>query len=590
MRYVLEMSLKVLHTLKLNTIRKTNTLITFGQEEVGVELVDITDDITLSDSAQFSITKSVDLSEDITLSDEVVVEDFKIDETEDIELSDAIQLTQIIDLPLTESITLGDAENIFTAVAVIENENLTVTDAIELIRTVFRIIDEQETITLSDDIAMQVSSSFQDNITLSDSSNIFRFLSNVEQDNLTLSDQIEFATGVNLNLSEQITLSDQGDFSPSDEEVNEAEAIELMDEINVFATTGTAKNASRIISYNPLVIVADSTPLRIVRVDTTNPSSPTWQVFTFSSLSNAKDAVYNPIFDVVYVACADGKILKLDGSDFGISEIIDTGDSNDLNHIAQLDDFHKIYAATDDPTGEVLYVDEAEISTLNLDIQVLAQINSLMDLDIRLNQGGVLATDIQCLGTVANSFGLDIRVIAFPFNEIALNPIKQTDFDVRINGSSVDDVQLDSIRVYHAIGEKSTATFTVKRRHDQLDTTFSGQGSQITNQNSVQVFIAGNQEFSGNVARIRTNSENETVEVTAQGTEKANDRRTITVPLASINEKLHPYHCLVDNEDIFNPIIDPLDENPEFFLGVEVDLGTEIVQSNSRLACPIRRF
>ncbi len=346
--------------------------------------------------------------------------------------------------------------------------------------------------------------------------------------------------------------------------------------------TYTASFASKIISYNPLVVITNTDPLKVVSIDITDPTDPVLDFATFPSLSYGKDAVYNSVFDCIYIACAEGKILQLDASDFSTYSIIDTEDTNNLEILQSLDTFNKIYVGTDDATGEVLYIDQAVLSSLAMDIQVLQRITVKMDIDIRAIQGGILRSDIQCLQTNKGPLGLDIRVLTDSFDEIAANPIKQTDFHVYINGSEMADVDLASIRIYHAIGEKSTATFNLHRRHDELNATVSGSSSQITNQNTVDIYIQSTLEFSGKAARIRTDSENERVEVTAIGTEKANERRTINVPLASVNEKLHPYHCLVDNEDIYNPYIDPADPNPEFYKGIQVDLGKKTTQNISR--------
>lgn len=342
------------------------------------------------------------------------------------------------------------------------------------------------------------------------------------------------------------------------------------------------KFAIKILSFNPLIIVSDTSPLRITKVDITNPLSPEYLTYSYPGVSSASDAVYNEIFEEIYVACASGKIIKIDATDLTSYSIIDTGDSNDLQCLKSLDNFYKLYAGTDDLTGEVLYIDQGTFSQLSTNIQVLQQVKKSLDMDVRTLQGGKLASNIQCLETIKGSLGLDIRVLTDAFDQIAANPIKQTDFHVYINGVEIEDVDLSSIKIYHAIGEKSTATFNVHRRHDELDTTVAGDSSPITGQNPVSIYIKDNLEFSGVVGRIKTDSDNESVEITAIGSEKANERRTLNIPLASLNEKLHPYHCLVDNEDIYNPPLDPEDENSEYYLGVSVDLGNAITQNISR--------
>ncbi len=346
--------------------------------------------------------------------------------------------------------------------------------------------------------------------------------------------------------------------------------------------TYTASFASKIISYNPLVVITNSDPLKVVSIDITDPNDPVLEFATFPTLSYGTDAVYNAVFNCIYIACANGKILQLDADDFSTYSIIDTADTNDLNGLQSLDSFNKIYANTNDTAGEVLYIDQGIVSSLATNIQVLQRLSRKLDLDIRILQGGMLGINIQCLETIKSGLGLDIRVLTDSFDEIAANPIKQTDFHVYINGVEMTDVDLSTIRIYHAIGEKSTATFNLHRRHDEVNLTVSGSSSQITNQNTVEIYIQSTLEFNGKTARIRTDSENERIEVTAIGSEKGNERRTVHIPLAGLNEKLHPYHCLVDNEDIYNPYIDPNDPNPEFYSGVLVNLGTKTTQNISR--------
>ena len=130
--------------------------------------------------------------------------------------------------------------------------------------------------------------------------------------------------------------------------------------------------------------------------------------------------------------------------------------------------------------------------------------------------------------------------------------IERLDFVVKIDGVQVTDVQLDSININHTVDEQSTAEFILSRKHDQLDYTVDGNFSQITNNNQVDIYIDGHHEFiSGKISNISTNSETETVSVIAKSSEKKDNRKIINIPLASLNEKLHPYQVL-----LHNPIID----------------------------------
>jgi hypothetical protein len=94
------------------------------------------------------------------------------------------------------------------------------------------------------------------------------------------------------------------------------------------------------------------------------------------------------------------------------------------------------------------------------------------------------------------------------------------------------------------------------------------------NLNSVKIYIKGHLEFSGNISTINANSEQESVVVTARATQKVDNRKSVTLPMSSLNENLHPYHVLLHNPNIDNPILDENDDNPPYYKGVKVKLGT----------------
>jgi hypothetical protein len=188
-------------------------------------------------------------------------------------------------------------------------------------------------------------------------------------------------------------------------------------------------------------------------------------------------------------------------------------------------------------------------------------------------------TSLTWLGIQPKIINTDLRWLSIGYNDVP--PIAPSDIQILINSVDMvvaNDVDLQSGNIQHTIGQKSIATFTLARKHDDLDRTHAGAASQITNQNPVQIYIKGNLEFDGKISNLSVNSETETVQVTAQMNEPADNRHTIDIPLPSVNEKIHLYHCLVNNVAIDNPYIDPGETNPEYYKGIQIDLGTKIQQ------------
>ena len=190
-----------------------------------------------------------------------------------------------------------------------------------------------------------------------------------------------------------------------------------------------------------------------------------------------------------------------------------------------------------------------------------------------------ITTDFRWLKTYTPTINTDFRWLSVGYNDVP--PISPSDIQIFIN--SVDmvplkEVDMQSGNIVHTIGQKSTAIFTLARKHDDLNRTHLGVTSEITNQNPVQIYIQGHLEFDGKISNLSVNSDTETVQVTCQMNEPADNRHSIDLPLPSVNEKLHLYHCLLNNVQIDNPYVDPNDVNPDYYKGVMVDLGTQITQ------------
>lgn len=487
----------------------------------------------------------------LTLSDSLLVvgseeQDTIVEESEEFLLSDQAQVSANIDSSLSDEFIITDEITVLPAVTVDKSDQINLNDEIITSREVERVLNLTEDIILSESAGINVDI-------------------------------------IKLNEEESILLSEETIVDHF--EIDEIDSLELSDEISATTIGGIAKYASKILSIdsNTLAIVTNSSPLRIVKIDKTTPDSPSYEIFTYPTVSYGVDAVYNDVFGYLYICCSEGKVLQIDVSNFNSSAILNSGDLDDFISLAQLEDFHLLLAGTDEVTGEIISIDNSTYKSLDMDIQCLQSYTDFLNLDCRITEGKTLYTDIQCLQEYKPTLNLDVRVIADAFDEIAESPIEQTDWVVKIDGVTVDDVELNSIEIYHVIdSEKSRASFRLRRHHDNLNTMISGSNSPILSKNTVNIYINDILEFTGKVSTVSSFSETESVEIIAKGYRPSDNRKKVTVPLASINEKLHPYHCLINNPVIENPYISSDEDNPDYYLGIEVDLGSEVIQNISR--------
>jgi hypothetical protein len=81
----------------------------------------------------------------------------------------------------------------------------------------------------------------------------------------------------------------------------------------------------------------------------------------------------------------------------------------------------------------------------------------------------------------------------------------------------MNDIDLSSLRMQHNLNSTpSSVTFTLARRHDNLDYDLNGNYDEITNQNKIQIYDGSKLLFTGYITQIRAISSTDTVEVTAE--------------------------------------------------------------------------
>lgn len=501
----------------------------------------------------------------------------------------------VVDQDLNENVNLND-QNEFQ-ITFNQEDSLTISDevsarrqkSVEALETLninedlsFEILlSEDELINLSDDFSQVLNKEDSDSMSVTDEANVSLAKSTNESENITIEDNSEFQ--VNLDLQEAINISDEVIPDPIGTEfLDISDGISINDEASVIQGEVPIHNVSKILHNNPLYLVTDTDPMQLIEVTITDPQNPIWTQYiingTAETVKNAKDLTIDTKNNLIYVACADGQILELEITDLNNRQQIDTGDTDDLEHIDWHDDTMSIFSGTSENTGEIIVMDSETIETLNTDLRLLEKITKIGQMGIDLIHARKINTDLRTIVTVSAIVNTDLRFTFGAFEEVAHNVINRPDFDVKIDGTSVDDLKLDSIVIRHDIDTESNVTFTLARKHDELNYQLDGTFSEITNQNLVEIYIDGNKEFEGNISELNTNSENETVQITAIGECPATSRKNIKLPMTSLNERLHPYQVLLHSPRIYNPVIDPNEENPKKFLGIKIDLGTQVTQ------------
>lgn len=383
-------------------------------------------------------------------------------------------------------------------------------------------------------------------------------------------------------ITENLNISDSEVLQTNPEQIAITENLDISDDIITTIPWIPTYYSSKILSYNPLIYVTNTNPANIVHVDISIPESPSNHVYELTGVSNANSVVYNSTNGYIYAIADNGQVVKVLASNLNNQTIIDTLDSDNLEMGALVSDEFKLFVGTDDEDGELILIDEAELESLSLDIRFLSLQTESLNLQIDFISAESISTDIRFLAVNTESIGLDIRFLSRSYDTISQYPISSSDWQLKINNVDMlplKDVDMDSIVINHFDDNKSTASFILHRVHDKLDYRNDGVASQITNNNEVKIYIDGTLEFDGKISTIDVQSETETVNVTAKMLTPDFAKHTVKIPLASVNEQLNLYHCLIDDINIDNPVIFENEETPEFYKGVMIDLGT-LIQEN----------
>jgi len=411
----------------------------------------------------------------------------------------------------------------------------------------------------------------------------FRFSNGIARWTSNFTPPTEEYTENKAEINETVTIDDSWHVQPNPDTISFEETIEIGDSwfINRDAE---ADYATSVISINPLIIVTDTDPAKIVSVDITDPTNPIETSLDIIGVKNAQDVSYNATTGFLYIACADGKVVKIDINDLDDQTIINLNDTDDLQTIDCFDDESITFTSTDNSDGELYMIDERVTALLDTNFQYLQENIFTIQNQFNFIEGFLLDSNFQYLETVKTLLNTDFKWLEDTQENIV--PYQQTDFHVYIDDVELGntDLVLDSIQITHTINEQSQATFNLARNHDNINSPLDGGTVTITNQNDVKIYIGTNLEFHGKVSNISCiySPAQEIIQVNALMNQPNDQRQQVTLSLPSNDSPLGLYNVLVQNPVIYNPYIDPNDEEPVQFKGVRVDLGTRITQSISR--------
>ena len=356
-----------------------------------------------------------------------------------------------------------------------------------------------------------------------------------------------------------------------------------------------ANYCSRILWYNPLIIICDTDPVKVIRIDFSSERIPSQTLYTLNAsgetVKNAKDIVINNTFSQIYIACADGQVMKIRLSDFNDRTQINTGDTNDLLNITSLDDWKYTYVGTDDSNGEIIKIDESEITQINSKFNFIKENVTKINSYLNTINAEVINSKFTFLKDQTAQIKSDFRFTPYDYDDIT--PITREDFHVYVDDVELTDVDLSNIRIIKSDGQKTSANFSVARQFDNVDKTLADVSSELSNQNEVKIYIKTELMFTGDIKDIKRASD-EKVDVWAEGEESQEDNNYVTLNSQILNQQLHIYDIISYDVDVYNPVIDVDDENPEIYKGVKIDLGTQIEEqvthNNHPIALPLTDY
>jgi hypothetical protein len=126
-----------------------------------------------------------------------------------------------------------------------------------------------------------------------------------------------------------------------------------------------------------------------------------------------------------------------------------------------------------------------------------------------------VGSDIRLSGFIKMGISSDIRFNVSAYNQ--LEPKKITDFIIKLDGTTLTDVELETANIDFNLGvTPSEVRMTLVRRHDNYDYTLDGIYSQISDENKIQIYDNTKLLFTGYITTINADSQRDVVDVVVQ--------------------------------------------------------------------------
>jgi hypothetical protein len=350
----------------------------------------------------------------------------------------------------------------------------------------------------------------------------------------------------------------------------------------------TVKYDGKFIHDVDAFIVTDTNPAQIIKIDLSNPTSYT--KYTITGKQNAKDLVINHDREFIYVSLDNGKVVKVETVNPANQNIFDVGENEQLVSISHSPTYLTTFIADTNVDESLFVIDEATYGIINtpeafpllsslrtrrlLTRIINTILNTLKGLIINTPEAFPLLSSLRTRKVIKDTINTDLRFLKTEYDKITYtNPIARTDFHVKIDGVELtdNDLILSSIKVAHTASNKSTASFTLTRKHDDIDNPV-----EISNNNIVTIFIKDLLQFTGRTQKLNCSSSEETIGVFCESEEINKDYNIVTkdLPLTNLNEQIHLYDILLNDITIDNSPTQGAGE----YKGVMINLGKKITE------------
>jgi hypothetical protein len=310
---------------------------------------------------------------------------------------------------------------------------------------------------------------------------------------------------------------------------------------------------SKFIHNESIYIVTDTNPAKIIKVNRHTPSIYT--VYTLTGKSNAKNLTINHDSNYLYVSLNNGYVLKAELNNPEIQTFFNIGEVKPLDAIAHSKSKLTTYIGDEESELSLFVIDESTSEVIHTDFRTRKAQKEILHTRLGTLKGIKINTDFRTRKEDNIKIHTDLRFNKYIPEEVYKGQFKREDFHIKINDIELgnDDLKLDSIKVSLNIDSKSTASFILLRKYDDINNPTTITGNPI-----VKIYIKNYLiplEF--RIQKINPTIE-EQIEVycEAELDEKIINKNLKNLPLPILNSQLNLYDVSLLDINIENPYID----------------------------------